>query len=1092
MAKTISELKAQSAEVKNASAIGENTATRVGQLFGDIVEHVEQYENTKNDKDASQDAQMQSLVSAEESRAKGEERGLQNQIHAEKIDRQTADTYLGNLIQQESSARETADENIRTALANETARAQAAEQELAAAQIYTAKIKDGAVTTPKIADGAVTYEKTDIIAQDLGTNITKVPSQKVVTDAISKEETERKADVNGLAAALASETINREQGDENLNAAIEAEAEARDNAINNEAQARSQNDALLNQAIVAEKDRAMAAEEANATAIIGTERIADGAVTYEKLYDKAQEIMDIFAHDTNPDYLYVCKDSNDNIVWWITSDGKVDWCKGIPSTVVTELQKLNEKLNEEINNKFSEGITSIENLEASLMTEIEHINTMLSKKVDGYYDDDPEFIYVVKDNNNNILGGVKNDGYNYIPKLLVDLLSVNGKEINGEAISSIYYDNNPEYVHVVKDNAHNLIFAINNNGDIYPLKYFFDKINLSLKSNENKISETEGKITDIETEIQTIKNNVSDLTTSDIYPLISAIIPTSQCVSFYAENNTLFIGSSDGKIYKYDISVESNPVYLGSTTKLAIKGHVRSIVSNGDYIYATLRGNGSGMDNDSKYPLFLASFELGLTDLSQNHDSFDAYIKTGDTYIDETGDPCPSRWLHSAKLYKGEGSSFAKLIKNQEISEEAYISLWFRSDNTLNGNVYIPVIFNDNSDVVSFVISEDNKIGVSVGETMSISDIVIDNEWKNIKLTYKGNTIKVYIRNKECNSIWTEVISVDSVTLVANQIGIGINSVSNNVTVYVDEYCYDTIDLDLTTNINGVVSIIRKSDLSIVNEYKLNMRGCSSYIYENYLFVGMIGGLNIYDISTGDSAKLVGFNRDSSKRVNYPKGDAEYKIRVPFIEIQKMHMYNNDGRNYIVGGNDVRGIVIYNVTDIHNPTLYKEVLDIPNVSSINNEGTTINYPQYIEWDVKCEYPYIYSTVAALHRYRKDLQLVDENDLVYGLKIRDISNIDNITSIIVRMNKDDYPDYISSDGDSRPVSFCFVKNKIVMGNCNKGIAIFEKNGFESRYFKSMEMLYDTRICHVQSTRDGRVFASDYTNGLKNVYILKGII
>ena len=295
MAKTISELKAQSAEVKNASAIGENTATRVGQLFGDIVEHVEQYENTKDGKDASQDAQMQSLVSAEESRAKGEERGLQNQIHAEKIDRQTADTYLGNLIQQESSARETADENIRTALANETARAQAAEQELAAAQIYTNKIKDGAVTTPKIADGAVTYEKTDIIAQELGTNMTKVPSQKVVTDAIQKEETERKADINGLAAALASETIQREQGDENLNAAIEAEKDR--------AEAREQE---LTVAIQQEITRATAAEEANAQAIeeekaamMGTDRIADGAVTTPKIADGAvtYEKTDIIAQE---------------------------------------------------------------------------------------------------------------------------------------------------------------------------------------------------------------------------------------------------------------------------------------------------------------------------------------------------------------------------------------------------------------------------------------------------------------------------------------------------------------------------------------------------------------------------------------------------------------------------------------------------------------------------------------------------------------------------------------------------------------------------------------------------------------------------
>ena len=44
MAKTIEQLKAQSTEVKNATVVGENTATRVGTLFTDIVEHVEKYE----------------------------------------------------------------------------------------------------------------------------------------------------------------------------------------------------------------------------------------------------------------------------------------------------------------------------------------------------------------------------------------------------------------------------------------------------------------------------------------------------------------------------------------------------------------------------------------------------------------------------------------------------------------------------------------------------------------------------------------------------------------------------------------------------------------------------------------------------------------------------------------------------------------------------------------------------------------------------------------------------------------------------------------------------------------------------------------
>ena len=42
MAKTIEQLKAQGAEVKNATVVGENTATRVGTLFTDIVEYIEQ------------------------------------------------------------------------------------------------------------------------------------------------------------------------------------------------------------------------------------------------------------------------------------------------------------------------------------------------------------------------------------------------------------------------------------------------------------------------------------------------------------------------------------------------------------------------------------------------------------------------------------------------------------------------------------------------------------------------------------------------------------------------------------------------------------------------------------------------------------------------------------------------------------------------------------------------------------------------------------------------------------------------------------------------------------------------------------------
>lgn len=65
----------------------------------------------------------------------------------------------------------------------------------------------------------------------------------------------------------------------NIESKIEAEAEARDLAINAETQARTQNDQLLSQAIAAEQERAEAAEEANASAI-------DAAVTKNEEQDQ--------------------------------------------------------------------------------------------------------------------------------------------------------------------------------------------------------------------------------------------------------------------------------------------------------------------------------------------------------------------------------------------------------------------------------------------------------------------------------------------------------------------------------------------------------------------------------------------------------------------------------------------------------------------------------------------------------------------------------------------------------------------------------------------------------------------------------------
>lgn len=111
MAKTISELRNQSIQVRDASAAGENTATRVGTVLNDIVGHIEDYENTQSSNNSSQDAKIEgvkSSLNAEIARAKTEESNLSTQIGTERTERQAA-------VSREETARIQADNDEKTA-----------------------------------------------------------------------------------------------------------------------------------------------------------------------------------------------------------------------------------------------------------------------------------------------------------------------------------------------------------------------------------------------------------------------------------------------------------------------------------------------------------------------------------------------------------------------------------------------------------------------------------------------------------------------------------------------------------------------------------------------------------------------------------------------------------------------------------------------------------------------------------------------------------------------------------------------------------------------------------------------------------------
>ena len=143
MAKTIEQLKAQSAEVKNASVIGENTATRVGSLFNDIVEHVEAYEAGQ----AQKDTEQSTSINAETTRATAAETTLSERINQEVTDRKAMDETIGVQLSSEIERAKGMELGISTKLNDEIERAQEAENDLHEQITSEAEARDLAINS---------------------------------------------------------------------------------------------------------------------------------------------------------------------------------------------------------------------------------------------------------------------------------------------------------------------------------------------------------------------------------------------------------------------------------------------------------------------------------------------------------------------------------------------------------------------------------------------------------------------------------------------------------------------------------------------------------------------------------------------------------------------------------------------------------------------------------------------------------------------------------------------------------------------------------------------------------------------------------
>lgn len=162
----------------------------------------------------------------------------------------------------------------------------------------------------------------------------------------------------------------------------------------------------------AETARAQAAEKANATAIIGTDRIADKAVTSEKLadgavitekiadlavtYDKLQsemkEVVENIKYIKHPKFVICFTDNNDKILWAITKEGNIYYGAGVPKQIVSLINKVYDTF--------------------------------------GKYIKHPKFVDIKTDCNGKIIQGTKRDGTIYINRIENKQISSIGENLS--------------------------------------------------------------------------------------------------------------------------------------------------------------------------------------------------------------------------------------------------------------------------------------------------------------------------------------------------------------------------------------------------------------------------------------------------------------------------------------------------------------------------------------------------------------------------------------------------------------------------------------------------------------------------------------
>ena len=541
------------------------------------------------------------------------------------------------------------------------------------------------------------------------------------------------------------------------------------------------------------------------------------------------------------------------------------------------------------------------------------------------------------------------------------------------------------------------------------------------------------------------------------------------------DGDTAYVGGIPGReLYAVASDADGKLSYAGvSEPFVSATSGIKDIKVVGDYLYVCSRDNGYGMTKDYRFPTFLAPFE--------DAPCFEAKEETGSVSSEITAEPCPSRWCKSLHLYKGAGRGslvYSHKVPPAENSAEFILWLKVNKQKTLD----IPLLKN----LLSIAIGSKGHMGLKVKGKDHHDGFVATKEWMNIKVIASAGCVSLYVRDLECPEQWTCVCKAPISDFHYDQVSLGMES-WEDADILIDDYAYSLHGIEESSYINGALTVIHKHTLRVICQYKLEMRCLSMYKDGHTLYLGMIGGINVYDLSHPAHPHLIGVFRDPVNRYwDYPaRGDASYSYRVPGQEFQRMDMMQMpDGRKILVGGSDTHGVTMIDVSNPRKPLLHKHLHTTPRVAIKESAG---GKPKYIEWGIYCHYPYIYSTVASLHSlvhneyYSGKFTPVSYTPDVYGLKVYDISDIHAVKDTLILVPSEYFPTHIAQEGDSSPNHISRIGNRLYLNFSQHGVAAFRAAGFASTFEEMLKMPYSGRVRITAPMSDGLIVGDGAVHG-----------